>query len=142
VSVFHSEASGIDRSVIGYNIYEDGRVWFVGYNLPYHVSLTRDEVAIDVLGELLGIQPDQSHNYEEIPIQDYQSSQIGYSFQYYLNNADTVLFPIASIANIEVRVDGILVPQTSFENLVSFDAPAGDHSVNIRIRRFGVERIK
>lgn len=101
VNVYDGDVYGIERSVIGYNNYGESRVWFVGYNLPYHVSLTRDAVAIEILAELLRLKPDQAGSYEEIPIQDYQSSQLGYSFQYSLKSADKLLFPIATIANIE-----------------------------------------
>jgi uncharacterized membrane protein len=40
-------------TLVGYNVYGNGKVWFVGLNLPFHAVQTRDPLAIQLLSLLL-----------------------------------------------------------------------------------------
>ena len=75
------------------------------------------------------------NDYQAVPLDNYQPSQAGYSFTYMLDNDETLLVPVAHHEGTEVLVDGQPVQVTSFENLVAFDAPAGQHQVRTRIKR-------
>jgi uncharacterized membrane protein len=134
VEVLHHNYLGTQSTVLGYNRYGAGRVWFVGLNLPYHAALTRDPAAIELLADVLQLPPDQPNNYSALPLEDYAPSQAGYAFTYTLDASDVLLVPVAHHEGMQAQVDGKPVRLRSLENMVAFDAPAGQHHVVIQVR--------
>ncbi|RME45565.1 MAG: hypothetical protein D6791_10410 [Chloroflexi bacterium] len=128
------EYVGETAAVLGYKTYGNGRVWFVGINLPYHAALTRDPAATEILADLLGLPPDTPSAYEAVPLTNYVADQSGYAFTYALTRPDTLLVPVAYHDGTVITVDGRPVAGHSFEKLVAFEAPAGEHVVEIRVR--------
>lgn len=118
----------------GFNQYEQGNIWFVGGNLPYHAALTRDPVAIQILAGLLQLPSDTPSVYSTIPLENYQADSRGYRFTYELTRPETFLVPIAYHAGLRVKIDGVPIETESVETLLEFDAPAGSHEVEVAIR--------
>ncbi len=131
VEVWHHEYLGAQSAVLGYNVYGTGRVWFVGLNLPYHALLTRDPVVVKLISHVLGLAAYERNDYRHVLLQDYRAGQDGYRFAYTLDARATLLVPVARHDGSEVYVDGRQVNSRSLERLVAFDAPAGDHKVEI-----------
>lgn len=124
---------GERAAAVGYRQLGAGRVWFVGMNLPYHAQQTGDPVATDLLADLLGLAPSVAPERRFVPLEGYQADERGYSFGYALDGPRRLLVPVAAFDGIQVRVDGAIVPVTSFERLLAFDAPAGSHQVTVRV---------
>jgi len=134
VETLRHDYLGAESTILGYNEYGAGRVWFIGLNLPYHAVLTKDPVAIDLLADLLQLPAGQPQDYQAVPLADYTPSQAGYRFSCTLEANETLLMPVAHHEGTEVLVDGQPVRVDSFENLVAFDAPAGQHRVTIQVK--------
>jgi len=115
-----------------------GRVWFVGLNLPYHAVLTRDPAAIEVLSKVLEMPPAERQAYQTVPLQDYRASSEGYDFVYEWDAGGWLLFPAAFHDGTVVRVDGQPANVRSYDRLIAFQAPAGRHTVSVRIRPTGI----
>jgi uncharacterized membrane protein len=124
---------GTYSAALGYRQVGSGRVWFVGDNLPYHAVLTRDPTAIQLLGDTLGLPADQTSSYQTVPLRDYTASARGYRFSYALDQSDMLLIPIANHDGLRVYVDGQPARRYSFERLLAFQAPAGQHRVSISL---------
>jgi len=124
---------GEKAGLIGYNSYGDGKVWFVGLNLPYHAVQTNDPLAIQMLSVLLQLEPGRGGEYTQIPLYGYEASPGGYRFAYTLETSQTIFVPVAYHPGMIVQVDGEPVETCSYERLLVFDAPAGGHSVQIRL---------
>ncbi|MBN1580845.1 MAG: hypothetical protein JXA89_09100 [Anaerolineae bacterium] len=135
VEILYHDYLGAQSAVLGYNQYGAGRVWFVGLNLPYHAALTQDPAVIALLANLLALPAGEQNAYQAVPLDSYQPSQAGYSFTYVLDGAETLLVPVAHHDGTKVLVDEQPVRVTSFENLVAFDAPAGQHQVRTQIKQ-------
>ncbi|GAB4498838.1 MAG: hypothetical protein OHK0052_12800 [Anaerolineales bacterium] len=120
-------------TLLGYNQYGTGKVWFVGLNLPYHLALTNDPEAARLLGGVLGLQTNTRSMYTAVTLQNYQADARGYRFDYQLPQAERLLFPAAFHDGMVVQVDGAPVATWSYENLLAFAAPAGAHRVEIVI---------
>lgn len=125
---------GGTSAMVGYKQAGGGRVWFVGLNLPYHAVLTRDPAAIEVLSRVLEMTPAERQPYQTIPLENYKAFANGYRFDYQLAEASWLLFPAAFHDGTEVRIDGKPAVARSYERLIAFEAPAGRHTVTIRIR--------
>lgn len=115
-----------------------GEVLFVGLNLLFHTSKTRDPIAIALLEELIGLEafdapPDLDH-----PLDDYEAGEDGWSFDITLQDAGWVLFPMAYHAGTRVLVNGNLVESTGIERLTLARMPAGTSSVEIRSEKTGI----
>lgn len=123
---------GENATVAGYNQYGNGRVWFLGLNLPYHAALTRDPGAMRLLADLLELNPDQVSNYVTVPLLDYRADQHGYRFRFRLERAETLLLPVAYHEGMVLSMDGKLIPMDSFELMAAFAAPSGEHTVELR----------
>ena len=123
---------GETATVLGYNTYGRGRVWFVGLNLFYHTVLTRDPAALDLLAAVLRLPPDTPMHYRAVPLADYVADQTGYRFTYTLTAPEVLCVPVASHDGTVVAVDGVPTMVRSLENLVTFAAPAGTHTVEIQ----------
>ena len=117
--------------LVGYNTYGNGKVWFVGLNLPYLAVQTRDPLAIQLLSLLLQEDPGASEEYTQIPLLNYEAGDSGYRFSYQLDTPQPLFVPVAYHDGTTVLVDGDLVETYSVEYLLVFDAPAGEHDVQI-----------
>lgn len=124
---------GQTGTLLGYNQYDAGKVWFLGLNLPYHLALTNDPEAARLLGGLLGLPMNTRSTYTTVALQNYQADAHGYRFDYQLPQAARLLFPVAFHDGMVVQVDGTPVETWSYENLLAFAAPAGEHRVEIVI---------
>ena len=123
---------GEDADVLGYrSLPAGGEIWFVGLNLPYHAAVTHDPATIDLLSELLQLEPGETSAYQVLPVGGYAADQAGYEFTYTMDTAGRALFPVARHEGAVVEVDGTPVQIHSFEKLVAFEAPAGTHTVRI-----------
>ena len=131
--VLRQDYLGGESAVTGSRQCGSGRVGFIGLNLPYHAALTQDPAAIAILEDMLGMPAGSPHQYTSIPLQNYMPTYDGYDFSYALDQDDTLVVPVAHHEGTVVEVDGAPTRVTSFENLVSFDAPAGTHAVRIRV---------
>lgn len=118
-------------ALVGYNTYGDGKVWFVGLNLPYHAVQTGDPLAIQLLSVLLDLPPGTVEDYQQVPLYGYAAGPTGYRFAYQLEQSQTLFVPIANHEGMYVLVDGEPVETYSYERLLLFDAPSGEHSVQI-----------
>ena len=125
-------------TLTGYKQYEKSRIWFVGGNLLYHAALTRDPASIQILQDLFQLPPDTPSEYSSIPLSGYLADSRGYHFSYAINNAESLLVPVAHHEGIRVKIDGRPVETYSLENLLVFDAPAGSHEVDIEVRATGI----
>jgi uncharacterized membrane protein len=123
---------GENATVAGYNQYDNGRVWFLGLNLPYHAALTRDPGAIRLLADLLQLNPDRVSDYTAVALADYNADQNGYRFRFRLDRAATLFLPVAYHEGMVLSMDGKLVPLDSFELMAAFAAPGGEHTVELR----------
>ena len=137
VTLAHPYLGG-SSTVVGYKQMGAGRVWFVGLNLPYHAVLTRDPAAIEVLSKVLEMPPAERQAYQTVPLQDYRASSEGYDFVYEWDAGGWLLFPAAFHDGTEVRVDGQPANVRSYDRLIAFQAPAGRHTVSVRIRPTGI----
>ncbi|MBX0329058.1 hypothetical protein K2Z83_15370 [Oscillochloris sp. ZM17-4] len=130
---------GERAAAVGYRQIGPAQVWFVGMNLPYHASLTRDPAAAQLLSELLGLTPDAAPPRRAIPLADYRADDQGYIFTYTLDAPQRLLVPVAAFDGARVRVDDTNVPNTSYDRLLAFDAPAGTHTVTMTVGRTPIE---
>jgi len=138
VEVLHCDYLGAKSVALGYNEYHGGKVWFVGLNLPYHAALTGDPAAVSLLAELLHVSAYSVNDYEQVDLLDYQPSESGYNLTYDLDESAALVVPVAHHDGTEALVDGNAVQIQAFENLVAFSAPAGRHSVSIRVETTGI----
>lgn len=138
VEVLHHDYLGAQSTVLGYNEIGSGRVWFIGFNIPYHAALTRDPAAVSLLADLLDLSPGERNDYQAVPLVDYAPSEAGYDFAYNQDTASVLIAPVAYHEGTQVRVDGEIVRIYALENLVGFDAPAGEHRVSIRVRQTSI----
>jgi len=122
-------------SLVGYNTYGTGKVWFVGLNLPYHAAQTGDPLAIQLLSVLLQLEPGAAAGYTQVPLYGYEAGSEGYRFAYQLDQPQTLFVPVAYHDGTFVLVDGAPVETYSYERLLVFDAPRGEHSVQIGVQR-------
>jgi len=121
-------------TAVGFNNYGAGQVWFIGINLPYHALISRDPVAINLLAELLQLPFDEPTGYSVVPLNQYLADQNGYRFTYRLDKQFRLFFPVAHHEGMMLFIDNLPARLLSVENLVTFDAPQGQHTVEIRIR--------
>jgi uncharacterized membrane protein len=120
-------------SALGYRQIGTAPIWFVGMNLPYHATKTRDPDAVRLLSNLLGLVPDSPPTRQSIPLIKYRADDRGYSFTYTLATPQRLLVPIAAFDGTHLSIDGAMVPIISFDRLLVFDAPAGTHSVTMLV---------
>lgn len=109
-------------------------MWFVGLNLPYHALQTGDPLAIQLLSLMLDLEPGGIADYSQIPLYGYEAGPGGYRFAYSLDNSQTMFIPVAYHDGMYVLVDGVPVATYTYERLLLFEAPAGEHSVQIGAR--------
>ncbi len=107
------------------------KIWFLGLNLVYHTLQTHDPEALKMLASVLGLEAEAANNYRFIPLGSYRSGPNGYQFTYQLGQAESLFVPISRFDGTRVLIDGKPAPLQSLENLILFNAPAGEHSVII-----------
>ncbi len=129
---------GEEATMVGYNTYGEGHVWFIGANLPYHAVTTNDSEAIRMLSEILHLKVRASTSASPISLKNYRASHTGYQFEYSLPSSALLFVPVAYHEGMTISVDGAKIPPQSFENLLAFDAPAGHHRVEIRVHHTGI----
>ncbi len=133
---------GEQADVLGYrSLPAGGEAWFLGLNLPYHAAVTDDPAAINLLSELLQLQPGKTSTYQTVPIEGYTADQDGYQFTYTMDAAGTLLLPVAHHEGAVVEVDGTPVKTHSFEKLVAFEAPKGTHQAVIQVETTPIYRL-
>lgn len=71
---------GQTGTLLDYNQYSAGKVWFVGLNLPYHLALTNDPEPARLSGKILGLQANTRSEYTAVILQNYQANAHGYRF--------------------------------------------------------------
>jgi hypothetical protein len=126
---------GEQATLVGYNTYGAGKIWFVGLNLPFHAMQTRDPLAIRLLSVLLGLDPGAVQKYRQVPLHGYEAGPGGYHFAYQLDEPQTLFIPVAYHDEMFVLVDGEPVETYSYERLLLFDAPQGKHSVQVGFKQ-------
>ena len=124
---------GENATLTGYNTYGQGRVWFVGGNLPYHALVSHDSEATRLLSELLAAPIGALNTYQAVPLENYQPSANGYQFDYTLEKDTWLFMPVAVHEGMTVSIDSQPVSIKTFENLLAFQAQAGSHHVEIRL---------
>jgi uncharacterized membrane protein len=129
---------GEKGSLVGYNTYGEGKVWFVGLNLPYHAVQSRDPLAIQLLAALLQLEPEIAVEYSQVPLYGYEAGPTGYSFAYHLDQDQSLFVPIAHHPGMVVKIDGEPVNNYSYERLLVFDAPGGEHTVEISVKKSSI----
>ena len=125
---------GERATLVGYNSYGNGKVWFIGLNLPYHAVQTRDPLSIQLLSLLIQLEPDASVEYIQVPLLEYEAGESGYQFSYHLDYPQTLFVPVAHHEGTFILVDGVPAAMYSYERLLAFDAPAGEHIVQIGLQ--------
>lgn len=134
VETITSKYLNVSNTILGYNQYGEGKVWFVGLNLPYRVFLNRDPWIINMFSQLLDVQSAGSLSYQSVPLGQYLATESGYTFTYRLDQPHELIVPVAYHDGTIVKVDGQPVKNASIENLVMFAAPVGEHQVEIEVR--------
>jgi hypothetical protein len=81
------------------------------------------------------MEPEVAEGYTQVPLKDYQAGGEGYNFSYHLESPQTLFVPVAFHEGTLVFVDGEPVETYSYERLLAFEAPAGEHEVQIGLRR-------
>ena len=125
------EFPGAEGVLIGRNVYGDGEVDFIGLNLMFHAVTTSDPLAIRILEAELNRTANQRPDDIPVPMQNYEATEAGWSFDMELEQEGWVLFPMANHAGTRVLVDGEPVEELSIETLTLAKLPAGLHSVQI-----------
>jgi uncharacterized membrane protein len=133
--VWSFEYLGENAILAGYNTYGKGEVWFIGLNLPYHTALTHDPVGISLLADLLELPAADYEKCKSIPLVDYQAGEGGFRFNYQLKTPGQLFVPVVYLDGMQILVDAEPVKPVSYERLVAFDAPDGEHTVEIQYGR-------
>ncbi len=120
-------------TVVGYRQVGKGRVWFVGLNLSYHALTTGDETALRLLADVVGLEPRGQPASTAVSLADYQTVADGYRFRYTLGRPAWLLLPVAAFDGTRLFIDGVPADARSLEMLVLFEAPAGTHTVDVRV---------
>jgi uncharacterized membrane protein len=132
---------GERATLLGYNDYGSGRVWFVGLNLPYHAVLSGDPAAITILADVLHLPAETATAYTTIPLQGYIAGQSGYRFGYHLDQPARLFVPVAHHEGMQLWIDDQPTEIISLESLVAFDAPAGEHQVTLALQPTRIYRL-
>ncbi|MBA4376744.1 MAG: hypothetical protein C0401_11305 [Anaerolinea sp.] len=132
---------GQPTAIAGYNQIDGNKIWFIGLNLVYHTALTRDPVSQELLASIIGIAPEEVSEYVPVALENYSADARGYRFNLTVEAAERILIPVAAHEGTVVEIDGVNIEHTSYENMVVIDVPAGQHSVEIRLKQTKVYQI-
>ncbi len=75
------DALGMSVPLVGYRTLSEGRVWFLGGNLPFLGYLTRDQRAIGLVARTVGLRPGARPVRRYLPLQGMRTSSAGVRFQ-------------------------------------------------------------
>jgi hypothetical protein len=110
-----------------------GQITFIGLNLPYHLLLTGDPVAADLLARQTGLMPDRGVVGGSVPLEGYRADGSGYRFTLTLDWDGRVVLPIARQDRMTVTVDGQTTRVTPLDDTVTLELPAGRHAIAIAV---------
>ena len=133
------EQDGDWYPVLGYKDFGAGRAWFVGLNLFYYSQLTGDiRLSERLRGAALESAPvTRELLLEDIEVRDFQAWDRGLSFTAQLDRPSEAVVSYTYTPRWEVLVDGTSVPFTSYEGLIRFNLPLGEHAVQVGYRPYG-----
>lgn len=129
--------AAVSRNLYGSGA-NSGEVVFLGLNLFFHAAKTRDQQAISLLEELVGLSAFDAPEDSTHALVNYEAAEDGWQFDLTLGDAGWVLFPMANHDGTRVFADGQLVESTGIERLTLAHMPAGTSSVEIRSARTGI----
>ncbi len=132
---------GQEATILGYTSVAGHPVWFLGINLIYHSLLNSDAQTIEFLSEALNLNPVSRREYRTYPLENFSPGPEGYRFSYRLEQAETLVVPVAFHDGTTLAIDNGRVAVYSLENMVLFDAPAGLHEVSITFEPPGIYRV-
>ncbi|MFH2101741.1 MAG: 6-pyruvoyl-tetrahydropterin synthase-related protein [Chloroflexota bacterium] len=125
------EYHGVSGTALGYVPIGQGKIWFVGLNLPYHTLITHDPLGLEVLSQILPVPAGEPISYATVPLEEYVADQEGYRFTYELATPGELLVPVIGCDGMTIYLDNQPVANHSLYQMVAFTAPAGRHQVRI-----------
>jgi hypothetical protein len=133
------EMDGEWYPILGYKDVGEGRAWFVGVNLLYYGQLAGDARLIETIREtaLEDSFASRDLRLESVPVREFRASDRGLTFVAEAEQAEDLVVSYTYTPRWEVLVDGAAVPFTSYEGLLRFQVPAGEHSVEVVYRPYG-----
>jgi hypothetical protein len=129
---------GQSAAVLGTKMVDQRPVTFLGINVPYHAYLTRDPAAIGILTDLLGVEPGAVPARIAIPLDSYEATAQGYSFNLAVPeeaSGKTIILPFGAADSIQVLLDGSEVSGPPVENLIGVTAEPGPHEIRLEAQR-------
>ncbi|MEW6092742.1 MAG: 6-pyruvoyl-tetrahydropterin synthase-related protein, partial [Chloroflexota bacterium] len=128
----------VTGTALGYLEFGQGKVWFIGQNIPYHTLLTKDPLGASILKTAFSLDTQATSISGTIPLQNYLADQSEYTFDYSLQAQEELLIPVAACDGTTVQVDGAPAVIHPLYNLISITAPAGTHHVEISSTPTGI----
>lgn len=125
--------AGESAAVAGQIAAGAGQITFIGLNLPYHLLLTGDAVAADLLVDQTGLALDRGVVGGTVPLEGYRSDGAGYRFSLTLDRDERVVIPVARHDRLTVTVDGRPGHIDVLDNTVTLELPAGRHAIVIAV---------
>ncbi len=138
VDVVQFSYHDVTGTALGYQEVGEGRIWFVGLNIPYHTLLTGDPLGISIIERPFSLETHATSITGTIPLENYLPDEQGYTFDYTLQAQEELLIPIAACDGTTVEVDGAPATVHPLYNLISITAPAGTHHIEISFSPTGV----
>ncbi|HEX5501928.1 MAG TPA: 6-pyruvoyl-tetrahydropterin synthase-related protein [Thermomicrobiales bacterium] len=129
--------SGETADIIGTLDAGRGAITFVGLNLAYHLALTGDPVAADLLAGATGLAPGRGVVAGAAPLAGYRADGQGYHFAITLDRDRQVVVPVARHDGLTVTVDGRPWVAGTLDDSLVLNLPAGRHEVAITVRPGG-----
>lgn len=122
---------GNKAAIWGYKNIDGNKIWFLGGNLAYHVFLTGDTNALQVLEQFTGLSNEYTPE-KTVAFDTYKVKDDGYSMSYSLDTAQDVVIPISDLEGFEAKIDGKVAKTGRNENMISLPLPAGNHQIDLR----------
>ena len=115
-------------------------IYYIGANLAYHCFLTHDSLGIEILEDILQVQPKYTPN-KVIELATYKVKKDGYSMTYITKNDCEVIVPVAALDGMRAYIDGDLIRSSVCENMVLITLPAGEHCLDIKLHKDSIYRL-
>ncbi len=135
-SILNIKKENESYTILGYNVINGKKVYYVGLNLFYHTLLTHDKDAKRVLETI--VQPQESHS-TKIELRNFAMGNESIEFEYLLGVPTSTVVSVTWSPNWRAYVNGEEIKVQNFENLILLNLPAGDHKVTIEQRRTTLE---
>lgn len=123
------------RPIEGYKVYRNTNIYFVGLNLPFYALLTKDNVVLNMLGELLGTNTGRTIERNIVEFDQMTSNNNKSTIKFRLPNKfgdHDMIVPIAYLDSMNVNFTGPgEVKPGNTHNLVQFSGAEGDYIMNI-----------